>query len=244
MVNPLSADLDHILEHTRELWDDLRGERIFITGGTGFFGCWLLESLLWANDRLHLDCRATVLSRSPELFRAKAPHLAEHENVSLLQGDVRTFDFPAGTFSHVIHAATYTYPHSTPSDSLFLYQANVQGTQHTLDFATRSHAQKFLFTSSGAVYGKQPSEMTHIAEDYPGAPATTDLRSVYGQSKRASEFLCAAITASGLQTKIARSADRLVPSDFRQRSLGDALPANPVNSLVVRRNPATRPTVR
>src|SRR6185503_16701796 len=106
MSNPLAVDLDHILEHTRDLWQDLRGERIFITGGTGFFGCWLLESLLWANDRLDLNCQAAVLSRSPELFRAKAPHLAGHRSISLVRGDICTFEFPVGEFSQVIHAAT------------------------------------------------------------------------------------------------------------------------------------------
>jgi dTDP-glucose 4,6-dehydratase len=60
-----------------------------------------------------------------------------------------------------------------------------------LDFAATHGTRRFLFTSSGAVYGKQPSEMTHIPEDYPGAPSTTDTNSAYGQAKRVSEFTCA-----------------------------------------------------
>jgi nucleoside-diphosphate-sugar epimerase len=202
MENPLAVDLDHILEHTRSLWDELRGERLFITGGTGFFGCWLLESLVWANERLNTNCQAVVLTRDPAAFHAKAPHLAGHQSVFLLQGDVRTFDFPAGEFSHVIHAATYAHIYSTPLNPQKMLEENLHGTYHILDFINSCKASRLLFTSSGAVYGKQPPEISHISEEHAGVPDSTDPNTAYGQSKRVSEYMFS--TALGLQTKIAR----------------------------------------
>ena len=53
--NLLSQDLDHILKHTKPLWEGLREKKVFITGGTGFFGKWLQESFAWANDQRKLD---------------------------------------------------------------------------------------------------------------------------------------------------------------------------------------------
>ena len=41
------ADLEHVLQHTAHLWEQMRGREIFITGGTGFFGCWLLETFCY-----------------------------------------------------------------------------------------------------------------------------------------------------------------------------------------------------
>jgi dTDP-glucose 4,6-dehydratase len=66
-------------------------------------------------------------------------------------------------------------------------------------------AKRFLFVSSGAVYGKQPPEMTHIPENYLGSPDPMDPNSAYGEGKRVGELLCAiAHKEHGLETTIAR----------------------------------------
>jgi len=200
-----ASDLDHILEHTREHWEQMRGEQLFLTGGTGFFGCWLLESFLCANEKLKLGARATVLTRYPQAFIVKAPHLAQAESVTLLEGDVRSFTFPAGTFSHVIHAATEASAQLNNENPLLMLDTVVHGTQHALEFASQCGAKKFLLTSSGAIYGKQPSEMTRIPEDYLGAPDPLDPKSAYGQGKRMAEHLCSLYAQqTSMESKIAR----------------------------------------
>ncbi|MBI4454622.1 MAG: NAD(P)-dependent oxidoreductase [Acidobacteria bacterium] len=157
MANPLASDLDHVLAHTTGLWEELRGQRIFITGGTGFIGLWLLESFTWANDKLGLNSSALVLTRNPDGFRHKAPHLASRSPIQFYVGDVRSFEFPGGTFSHIIHAATEASAKLNNENPLLMFDTIAEGTRGTLDFSLRCGAEKFLLTSSGAVYGRQPS---------------------------------------------------------------------------------------
>lgn len=60
---PLShLDLELILERTLPLWEEVRRQRIFLSGGTGFFGCWLVESFCHINQALGLDARIVVLT--------------------------------------------------------------------------------------------------------------------------------------------------------------------------------------
>jgi len=198
-------DLDHILEKTSDLWKDLRGAHFFITGGTGFFGHWLVESFLYANRQFHLKASASLLSRKPALTQQTFSHLLPDPAITLMEGDVRNFIFPNGEFTHIIHAATDSTSNLNARDPLLMFDTIIDGTRHVLDFALHCKAERFLFTSSGAVYGRQPSEMTHIREDYAGAPDALEVNSVYGNGKRTAELLCSLYGKQfGLNTSIAR----------------------------------------
>jgi nucleoside-diphosphate-sugar epimerase len=199
------ADLNHILNETRPLWEEMRSKRIFITGGTGFFGCWLLESFLHINRRLSLNAHVTVLTRDPAAFVKKCPHLAADPALAYHAGDVRDFSFPGGNFEYLIHAATEASAKQAVENPREMLTTIIDGTERILDFATAHSTRKLLLTSSGAVYGKQPANLTHIPEDYLGGPDPLDPASVYAEGKRISEQMCALQSILGaIEIKIAR----------------------------------------
>jgi dTDP-glucose 4,6-dehydratase len=205
-VPPLPReDLDHVFTHTRTLWEEARGASVFITGGTGFFGMWLLESLAYLNDSLQLGLRATVLSRNPAAFAAKAPHLAKRRDLTLLAGDVRNFRAPPDLFQFIVHAATATNTGTGEHHHLETLETIIDGTRAVLRFAETCGVRKLLLTSSGAVYGPQPAELERLREDDPGAPDPMIPSSAYGEGKRVAEYLtCVHAAKYGYEAKIAR----------------------------------------
>jgi dTDP-glucose 4,6-dehydratase len=204
-VKPLAnEDLDHILRHTHPLWEQVRGRHIFISGGTGFFGAWLLESLAYCNRKLNLNVSATVLSRDPEIFARRMPHLLGDSSIRVVQGDVRDFDFPEQDFEYIIHAAAPTSA-GAASQPLSLLNTLLGGAERMLALAKARKAKSFLFISSGAVYGRQPENLRHIPEDYLGGPDWLDPNAAYGEGKRVSEQMCSLCAReSGIHFTIAR----------------------------------------
>ncbi len=193
-----TEDLDHILTHTRDLWPDLQDARILITGGTGFFGHWLLESLLHANHALHRNTRATILTRNPAAFAARSPHITRDPAITLLEGDTRTFAFPLelkqDPYTHILHAATDSGGQQAAQPACALAESILDGTRHVLRFALATGARRLLYVSSGAVYGRSSATETHTPETSLAAPDPLLLSSSYDQAKRMSEHLCVACT--------------------------------------------------
>jgi nucleoside-diphosphate-sugar epimerase len=201
----LENDLGHIFRFTGSLWEKLRNKCIFITGGTGFIGKWILESFLFANHQLNLEAEIHVLSRNPMSFQTQYPHLIANKNLVFHQGDVRNFQFPSLTFDYFIHAATDADDQQIKENPLMIVDTVLAGTRNVLEFLGNTSVEKLLFLSSGAVYGRQPPDITHVSEIYLGGPDLTNSGSSYGEAKRLAELYCAIYgQKSGVKYDIAR----------------------------------------
>lgn len=186
----IGNDLDQVVEDCKDIFTSLKGANIFITGGTGFIGCWLLESLCHANELLELGISATILSRDVQGFRSKAPHLVDYIPFTFQQGNVIDFNSPSGLFTHVIHAATDASAELNEHHPLLMFDTIIDGTRRVLNFCLEKKVEKVLFLSSGAVYGQQPWELLKVPEEWRGGPDCLDPRNTYAEAKRAAEMLC------------------------------------------------------
>jgi dTDP-glucose 4,6-dehydratase len=183
--------------------DRVEGRRFFITGGTGFFGLWLLSAFALLATR-GSSFSVTALTRNPEAFGHAYPFFKKCRWLTFLQGDVTTFSFPPERFDYIIHAATDTSVQAA-SHPWRLYDTITRGTRHILELALASGRSRVLLTSSGAVYGKFPANLVHIPEDAPCiCPPLTD-GNTYAEGKRAMETL-AILSGNefGIETVIAR----------------------------------------
>jgi UDP-glucuronate decarboxylase len=161
--------------------------QILLTGATGFVGRSLLRYYKSMGEN---SPKVIAISRNPERFWSAYPELkkaAKWISADILIPESLPKHLPC---THIIHAAadSITRPESSVLDH---YDQIVLGTRNMLESAIASGAKRFLFVSSGAVYGPQPLHIKTISESYCGMPDPLDSRNVYGVSKRTAEHLCA-----------------------------------------------------
>lgn len=171
-------------------FEKFENKKIFMTGGTGFFG----KTILSMMKRGFLpETELTILSRNPVLFLADNPEFSTLKRVKFVSGDVLNFEFPSEKFDYIIHAATPAVTTLAPGK---MREVIIEGTRHVLKFAQKCQPQKLLFASSGAVYGTQPPEVENIPETLVCRPVNE-----YGTAKLEAEQMC---VDSGIFTLLPR----------------------------------------
>jgi dTDP-glucose 4,6-dehydratase len=183
-------------------WDKrLAGRKLLITGGTGFFGRSILDRFL----DLPAECRPEliVLSRAPDSFQGRFPQY-EPLRIDWIKGDIAEFAVPHDRVDLVIHLATDVQS-SASTGSVKLFNSIVHGTRHVLEWSVKLGVQRVLLASSGAVYGAQPPDVSHLKESRLSSIDPMNSVSTYALGKLGAEHLgCLLSAQQGLPVTIAR----------------------------------------
>lgn len=170
-----------------DLHSELAGKHLLLTGGTGFFGLWLL-ALLGELNRQGAAVTVTIASRGPSRFLAAQPEYLECEWISWFTGDIRDLnELPGRAPDFILHAAADTSA-AANAQPLELFNTLVDGARKVFELAARSGTSRVLLTGSGAQYGSLPYS-TGVCESYGGACASNAVASAYAEGKRAQETL-------------------------------------------------------
>jgi UDP-glucuronate decarboxylase len=168
--------------------ESLNNKTILITGGTGFFGRWLLQILCYLIKEKKFNIHIYVLSRDPGKFIVTNTDCSFEQLIHFISGDITSFKIPNIKLDYLIHMATTAASETFHGeDQLQKLDLLYKGTRNTLEQAIRAGVKKVLFTSSGVVYG--PSNVVMFTEEMLQAPMTTMVSSALGEGKRLAEYL-------------------------------------------------------
>jgi nucleoside-diphosphate-sugar epimerase len=198
-----SIELSRLIWTTEVRLRTLSGASILITGATGWFGVWLLETLCAADDMLQLGIRITAVSRNPERFTARFPGFAGDRRINWIKTDIRELKPVFGGFSHVIHAAADTSMDSDRDAPQRFFETILEGARRALA-AAETRCKSFLLLSSGAVYGPAQPNCERFVESAPGEFDPSSLKNVYARGKHAAEQIGVIAADMGVPVRIAR----------------------------------------
>jgi len=171
---------------------------VILTGATGFIGQWLSLSYLVARKELSLPGRLYAIARNPLQFSIQMEAEGLADGLVVVPGDIRnlsTQGLPNG--ASIVHAATPARASLNHEKPLEMIDIIVHGQSNMLEIARVTEARRFLFLSSGAVYGRQPLNVARLQESWEGAPQLGDPANAYHEAKRLAELLGNITCSSG-----------------------------------------------
>lgn len=181
-------------------WDKLSGCNILVTGATGLIGGCLVESLMMNPNR---DYHVYASGRNEERARQRFADFADDEAFHFIQYDVLKPLKSDVKFDYIIHAASNASPNFFAQKPVEIIKSNINGVANLMEYGLQHGMQRFLYVSSGEVYGE--GDGREFTEDYSGYVNCATPRACYPSSKRAAETLCVSYAAEyGADVVIAR----------------------------------------
>ncbi|MFT3735698.1 MAG: NAD(P)-dependent oxidoreductase [Rhodocyclaceae bacterium] len=167
------------------------GVRIAVTGGTGFLGSWIAETVAALNDEHKCGITLDLYSHACRTMPSSLQHLAGRSDILIRQQDVRSpFEFHPAT-THIIHAAGLPDNRLHASDPVRVFQTIVSGMNNVLNAAVKLPALVRLVNVSSGLVSGDASGSGRLREEDLFACDFSRPHAVYPEAKRAAENLCA-----------------------------------------------------
>lgn len=194
----VTNDLNYICSTNKVEFTKMSGSRLLITGGAGFLGYYLVQSITHWNQ--HYSPKNKIELVVWDNFSRGVPawltNLQETKQVKLAKRDLRD-PLPAdmGDFAWIIHAASIASPTIYRQDPIGTMDANITGLRNLLDYSLKQKnagkpIEGFLFYSSSEIYGDPDPASIPTPETYRGNVSCTGPRACYDEAKRYGETLC------------------------------------------------------
>lgn len=181
-------------------WSQLSGKNILVLGATGLIGGCLVD-LLMAHSPI--DYQVFAAGRNLERANRRFAAYVGSEHYHFIHFDVTA---PLETnidFDYIVDAAGGASPQLYISDPVGVIKSNIFGVDNLLSFGLQHGLKKFVYVSSGEVYGEGDGRV--FTEDYSGYVNPTTVRACYPSAKRATETLCVCYAHQyGIDVSIAR----------------------------------------
>jgi UDP-glucuronate decarboxylase len=177
----LRSDIEQIIQAIDR--DALRSKKTLVTGGAGFIGSWLCDTLVSSGAKV--DC----LDNFSTGFEGNIQHLLKVSGFTLKKLDVTKADLSDGRYNVILHFASRASPEEYQQHPIETLMANAEGTRNALETA-RTGDSLVAYASSSEVYGS--AQQIPIPETYWGNVNPIGLRSCYDEGKRYGEALCMA----------------------------------------------------
>lgn len=233
----IKADVAQAIIRSGADFSSLSGKRVLVTGGTGFFGVWMLTALSQITENLKGDLEIAVITRDSKIFLGHNPQFELTRNLRFFEGDIRSIDLAGERFSHLIHMAT-TSANETFSKELQINKIDLlyAGTRNLLE-QLGDDLEVVLFTSSGVVYGAPATDST-FHETHLTRPDNLQADSALAYGKLLAEYLVSYFSAEfGYKYNIARCFSFLgqgLPLDVHYAAgnfIADAMNSKPIRVL-------------